>query len=658
MKKKNGFTLIELLAVVVILGIISAIATTIYSGYIQSTRKKTYIAAEKSMVSSTTSLLQQCREKEEDGEICELTDKSIPSVGANGIVYLKQLVENGYMKDVKDPKDTSKSCAEESYVLIKGLDSNSLNSKTEYQACLICGDYVSENCSAIDYAAVEKPIIVGKNSNGTNLISGGWLYKGNGTLEATYDKQLSGELNYKYKWYKDGNLIGGANKKKINVTEEGIYKVNVSNELETRNIDSDDFIVKTDNTAPANVDFSYLTTTKSITVTAIGTSLSKLSYSFSNNNGSTWTAYQDSNIYTFDKLKSGTYNVKVKVKNMSMLETISNVKSVILPVINVPTYTTTPSSGYSQSKTVTINYQSGYTNEYSINGGAWTKYSTPITFNSNGTIIARISDGINYFSGSTISVIQIDNTAPISSTFTYTKTGSSITLTATGVDNESGIYGYQFSKDNGNTWTGVQTSNIYTFNELVLGTTYNIKVRSINKTYENNNLNSLNYIDGDTQSIVTEIQKITVSNPLSFSNTSSRLYVSFSSSTNTGLFELTPGDILEFTYSINGRKSNYCEPYLSARCSNYIDGAINGSIYAYLQNSSNVTIKSITKNFKHEVMSISGSEFNLSDLPAGNYKLKFGFTGTPYIYRGSSCCDSTAVYITLIGTTTVINRKY
>src|SRR5574344_1153408 len=101
MKKKNGFTLIELLAVIVILSIISAIAVSLYSGYIDSSRNRTYKAAEKSMMSSTTSLLQQCRDKEEKGEICKLTDKQIPSVGASGIVYLKQLVENGYMKDVK-----------------------------------------------------------------------------------------------------------------------------------------------------------------------------------------------------------------------------------------------------------------------------------------------------------------------------------------------------------------------------------------------------------------------------------------------------------------------------------------------------------------------------------------------------------------------------
>ena len=501
MKNKTGFTLIELLAVIVILGIISAIAVSLYSGYIDSSRNRTYKAAEKSMMSSTTSLLQQCRDKEEKGEICKLTDKQIPSVGASGIVYLKQLVENGYMKDVKDPKDTSKSCAEESYVLIKGEDSGSLNNKTEYQVCLICGDYITEGCSDVDYANVEKPTIVGKNNDGSLLANNGWLTTEKGTLEATFSEDVTEKIKYKYKWYKDGVEIPNTNKRKIEVTEEGTYKINVTNEIETRNIDSDEFKVNIDNVAPIDVDFSYVVTTKSIKVTGTGTGVSRLMYSFSKDNGSTWTSYQENNIYEFKNLTTGTYNVKIKVRNMSMHETNSETKSVTLATLDTPTYSVTP-SGWSQSKVVKINYQAGYTNQYKKDNGEWVTYSSPLTLTTNALIIARISDGVNYVAGSSLTVNQIDSTAPTVSSYTYTRTGSTITVTATGVDSESGIYGYQFSKDNGGTWTSIQTSNVYTFNNLGYGP-YQVKSRVINNTYPNYGLNSMNYKDSVSNSIYT-----------------------------------------------------------------------------------------------------------------------------------------------------------
>ena len=65
--------------------------------------------------------------------------------------------------------------------------------------------------------------------------------------------------------------------------------------------------------------------------------------------------------------------------------------------------------------------------------------------------------------GSTYTVTGIDNTKPTNVTISYTKSSNNIKVTATGVDPESGISMYQFSKDDGANWTHLQESNTYDF---------------------------------------------------------------------------------------------------------------------------------------------------------------------------------------------------
>lgn len=75
--------------------------------------------------------------------------------------------------------------------------------------------------------------------------------------------------------------------------------------------------------------------------------------------------------------------------------------------------------------------------------------------------------------------LNVDKTAPKLEIKT-TKTTKSITVTAISEDEDSGIYGYRFSKDNGKTWTEYQESAEYTFDDLygdLGGTTHNIKVQ-------------------------------------------------------------------------------------------------------------------------------------------------------------------------------------
>lgn len=196
------------------------------------------------------------------------------------------------------------------------------------------------------------------------------------------------------------------------------------------------------------------------------------------------------------------YKIEVIATNSNDL-TASATKTITTTEIETPTYVVSP-SGWAQSKTVAITYPSGYTNEYSTDSGkTWKAYSKALTFTANGSVIARIRDGINTVTASSQSVTQIDTTKPTAASFTYTRTSKSITVTASGTDAESGITHYQFSKDNGTTWTTIQTGKSYTFNNLATGS-YNIKVKVINGTYANvKAVNANNSLDSTAQSVAT-----------------------------------------------------------------------------------------------------------------------------------------------------------
>jgi len=106
----------------------------------------------------------------------------------------------------------------------------------------------------------------------------------------------------------------------------------------------------------------------------------------------------------------------------------------------------------------------------------------------------KVSNG-KYCAGGTINNIVIvtgscdalDITPPTITIASNLVTSSSITIVASAEDLESGINGYQFSKDNGNTWTTKQISNVYNFTGLTNNTNYTFKVR----VYNNNELSTI-----------------------------------------------------------------------------------------------------------------------------------------------------------------------
>ena len=220
----------------------------------------------------------------------------------------------------------------------------------------------------------------------------------------------------------------------ITLKENGTIRARINDGI-IYSTSSDYVETKIDPTAPINVTLTKGTvTTNSITVVASATdNESGISgYEFSIDNGTTWKAKQTSNTYTFSGLKSGTYNIKVRAHNNSGLSTISGVLSVptatlTKPVINIP-------SGWATSKSVTITYPSVATiKQYSLDGGStWKNYTGAITFTTNGSIVAKASDGINEVTNAG-NITQIDTTNPTvsyslaSGTYNENKT---ITITA------------------------------------------------------------------------------------------------------------------------------------------------------------------------------------------------------------------------------------
>ncbi len=258
-------------------------------------------------------------------------------------------------------------------------------------------------------------------------------------------------------------------------------------------------VTNIDKLAPNTFTPTATSTTKSITVTASTTDAAAANgsgssgiagYRFSKDNGSTWTEYQTSGEYTWDKLPQTTnYTIKVEAKDNagnvrqgSVSKGTGTVETATGGYFN-PTYWT------NGNVTVTLPAKSGFTTRYTIDGTKPTKDSTQytgtFTVSSNCTITYLYTDGTNIGGTGTLSVTNIDKLAPNTFTPTATSTTKSITVTASTTDaaaangsGSSGIAGYRFSKDNGSTWTEYQTSGEYTWDKLPQTTNYTIKVEA------------------------------------------------------------------------------------------------------------------------------------------------------------------------------------
>ena len=131
---KRGFTVVELLVVLVILGILITLAYISVSKYLNQARSTTYEDFEKNITSGVTNYL------------IDHTG-SIPNEGESLVVDVEKLVCEGYIEDLQDPRESSKTCNLDSYAIVKRNNDTSSNMDIEYSACLKCSGYESPACS-------------------------------------------------------------------------------------------------------------------------------------------------------------------------------------------------------------------------------------------------------------------------------------------------------------------------------------------------------------------------------------------------------------------------------------------------------------------------------------------------------------------------------
>ena len=88
MNRRKAFTLIELLAVVVILGLLVAIAYPAVNKYILETKDTTYTLHESDMKTAAKNMMSECIQND--------TADCVPEPGESKTIYLSELIDTKY----------------------------------------------------------------------------------------------------------------------------------------------------------------------------------------------------------------------------------------------------------------------------------------------------------------------------------------------------------------------------------------------------------------------------------------------------------------------------------------------------------------------------------------------------------------------------------
>lgn len=220
-----------------------------------------------------------------------------------------------------------------------------------------------------------------------------------------------------------------------------------------------------------------------------GSGASLSSYQYSLDNGVTWNAGSSS--VTLTTLAANTsYSVKVKaIDNFgqysisSAIVTTTSGNAPVLSGVGINTLGIT---------SVIMTYSAAYDTNAALSTYKW-EYGTTVSYGSeiiNSNNISGLTQATEYFYKLTVtdtwnrssvftgSFVTEQADAPVISNVTTTEIAEySISLSVTATPGDGTIESYEFSKDNGVTWTEPSTSNTYTFDTLNDDTNYNIKVR-------------------------------------------------------------------------------------------------------------------------------------------------------------------------------------
>ena len=227
---KRGFTLIELLGVIILLGIVTTIATLGYSSYLTGTRKKAFAIEEKNFVSATRSAYADCESNKTDNSFCN-NHETLETKYMYQFVYLKELVDDNYIKIIKDPYDVEKVCdVEKSYVytsLRNNLEEDN-NSEIVYKACLICGDHKSEDCLSedLDYSSFETTCKAYYDVAGSEIYDGKWT-------DRTVVLEFGASGNFRYGINNYVYTVGGAGRTSIDASNN-MASVNINYDVASK----------------------------------------------------------------------------------------------------------------------------------------------------------------------------------------------------------------------------------------------------------------------------------------------------------------------------------------------------------------------------------------------------------------------------------------
>ena len=187
-----------------------------------------------------------------------------------------------------------------------------------------------------------------------------------------------------------------------------------------------------------------------------------------------------------NKKQSTKYYVWVKDQAGNVSEVASTTTGTVAGLTDAnTTFSKTPNDWTNKDVTVTAaTTEKNFALQTKKDNGEWQTTGTQ-TFTENGTIYARLWDGINAGAETKLNVTTIDKLVPNAFTPKVTVTTNSIKVdgtttdaTATSTNGSSGIKEYRFSKDGGKTYTNAQTSATYTFGGLTQNVEYTIVVEA------------------------------------------------------------------------------------------------------------------------------------------------------------------------------------